>query len=118
MALFKKIKQNVMSIPCLKRANCLRPFFLKTDWLATSMGWVLMQAAEDDALQEALAELAAGKECRFNASQNGPWLRLVLFGAQWCKGKECNYHLMVGKAATGRVAIGKLQRYLWGTHFY
>jgi len=77
-----------------------------------------MQAADDKVSQQALEELNDGKECRFDEKKDGPRLQPILFGSYRCKGSETNYHSMVGEAATGRKAIGKLRRYLWGAHFY
>lgn len=107
-ALFEKLKRNITLSPCLKRADCLKPFSLKTDWSATGIGWVLMHAADNDALQQALNDLADGKPCRFDETRDGPWLQPVLFGSCRCRGSECDYHSMVGEAAAMRVAISKL----------
>lgn len=118
VALFNKIKRDITLSPCLKQADCTKPFFLKTDWSATGMGWILMQAADNAVSQAALKDLENGKPCRFDETCDGPRLQPILFGLHWCKGKECDYHSMVGEAASGRCAIGKLRRYLWGAHFY
>ena len=42
-ALFLKLKQDITTSPCLTRYDATCPCFLKTDWSATGMGYVLMQ---------------------------------------------------------------------------
>ena len=45
--LFEDIKICVTSSPVLVRYNPSKPTFLKTDWSAEGMGWILMQPADD-----------------------------------------------------------------------
>ena len=45
--LFEDIKVCVTSSPVIARYDPSKPTFLKTDWSAQRMGWILMQPADD-----------------------------------------------------------------------
>ena len=46
-AIFQELKENIVSSPVMARFNPDRLTFLKTDWSAEGMGWILMQPADD-----------------------------------------------------------------------
>ena len=47
ISLFEKLKVTITSSPVLARFDPLTPIFLKTDWIAEGMRWILMQPAND-----------------------------------------------------------------------
>ncbi len=51
--LFADIKISITSGPILARYNTDKPTFLKTDWSADGMAWILMQPADDEESQRA-----------------------------------------------------------------
>ena len=118
LELFNDMKQCITSSPILIRYDPTRPVFLKTDWSAEGMGWILMQPAADDESRKASKTLQETGECRFDLSKNGARLRPVQFGSRACTTAERKFHSFVGEAACGRWAIAQNKRYLWGAHFY
>lgn len=116
--LFEDLKRCVTSSPVLARYDPNKPTFLKTDWSAEGMGWILMQPADDEESQEAIKILLETGECLFDLSPNGPRLRPVAFGSRSCTDMERKLHSFVGEVACGRWAIGQNRRFLWGCHFY
>jgi hypothetical protein len=46
MSLWHELKVGIISSPCLARYNSSKPYFLKTDWAGTGMGWILMQPGD------------------------------------------------------------------------
>jgi len=49
--LFQVIKRMITSSPLLVRYNPTKPAFLKTDWSASGMAWILMQPDDSPASQ-------------------------------------------------------------------
>ena len=47
ISLFEELRVTITSSPVLARFNPLKPTFIKTDWSAEGMGWILMQPADD-----------------------------------------------------------------------
>ena len=115
--LFGDCKSNLITSPLLLRYDSSKPTFLKTDWSAGGMGYILMQP--DDSLESlaAIKHLSATGECLFDVSLDGPRLRPVLFGSRSNKSYERDYHSFVGEAACGRWSIAACRKYLWGTLF-
>ena len=94
------------------------PIFLKTDWSAEGMGYILMQPSQDKVSQAALQQLMAGGECLFDLTTKGARLQPIAFGSRACTLMESKLHSFTGEAACGRWAIAQNRRYLWGAHFY
>ena len=46
ISLFNELKTGITSSPVCARFDPLKPTFLKTDWSAEGMGWILMQHAD------------------------------------------------------------------------
>ena len=116
--LFNELKVDITSSPVLRRFDPSRPTFLKTDWSAEGMGWILMQPANDDDSRTAMETLKETGECLFNLTTSGPRLQAVAYGSRSCTDMEKLFHSFVGEAACGRWAIGQNRRFLWGNHFY
>ena len=117
-AAFYEAKASLLNSLELARIDPGQRFFLKTDWSNAGMGGILMQAASDDASQQALRDLEAGGDCTFDLTLRGPRLRPVKFISRCCDEKESHFHSFVGEAAAGRWAIGRFRQYLWGHKFY
>ena len=47
ISLFEELRVAITSSPVLARFHLLKPTFIKTDWSAEGMGWILMQPADD-----------------------------------------------------------------------
>ena len=116
--LFHEIKLCITSSPVLSRYNPDKPTFIKTDWSAEGMGWILMQPADDEQSIAASMTLSSGGKCLFELSKNGARLQPIAFGSRACTGLERKFHSFVGEAACGRWAISQNRMYLWGSHFY
>ena len=116
--LFNDIKLCIISSPVLARYNPDKPTFLKTDWSAEGMGWILMQPADDSISVAATKTLLSGGKCLFDLTKSGARLQPISFGSRACTGLERRYHSFVGEAACGRWAISQNKLYLWGSHFY
>ena len=116
--LFDKCKKGITSSPVLARHDSDKPIFLKTDWSAEGMGYILLQP--DDSIQSKAAslKLSTTGECDFDLTLKGTRLRPVCFNSRANRPYEKNYHSFVGETACGRWAIVRLKRYLWGTRFY
>ncbi|MGH7954887.1 MAG: reverse transcriptase family protein, partial [Gloeomargaritales cyanobacterium] len=117
-ALFAQLKHAVTSSPCLARYDSRLPCFLKTDWSADGMGFVMMQPEDSEAANAAIAKLRSGGDCDFDITMKGARLQPLVFGSRRCDKRERHFHSFVGEAACGRWAIGQCRRYLWGCHFY
>ena len=116
--LFYDLKLSITSPPVLGRYNPDHPVFLKTDWSAHGMGWILMQPADDDASKEALVHLQETGECLFELDVGGARLQPIEYGSRACTDMERKFHSFVGESGAGRWAIGQNRQYLWGNHFY
>ena len=116
--LFAELKVGITSSPVLARFDADKPTFLKTDWSAEGMGWILMQPADDEESLKATKLLKETGECKFDLSMNGARLKPIFFGSRSCNEMERKYHSFTGEGACGRWAIGQNRKYLWGCHFY
>lgn len=72
--LFEDLKQCITSSAVLARYDPNKPTFLKTDWSAEGMGWILMQPADDKGPQRAMKILLETGKCLFDLSPEGPRL--------------------------------------------
>ena len=118
ITLFEELKIALTSSPVLARFDPDKPTFLKTDWSAEGMGWILMQPADDSDSQHATKLLMKTGQCLFDLNKDGPRLRPVQFGSRSCTDFERKYHSFVGEAAAGRWAISQNRHYLWGNNFW
>ena len=116
--LFKDLKICVTSGPVLARYDPDKPTFLKTDWSADGMGWILMQPADDEESVRATTHLQETGECLFDLHKNGARLRPISYGSRSCTDMERKLHSFLGEVASGRWAISQNRRFLWGTFFY
>ena len=60
--LFEDMKKCIISFPILARFDHIRPIFLKTDWSAEGMSWILMQPADDEESKKSTNKLFANGE--------------------------------------------------------
>ena len=107
LELFNTAKDLITSSPILARYDPSKPTFLKTDWSAEGMGWILMQPAQDEASLAATKLLIETGEVTFDIAKTGAQLRPVQFGSRACTALEATYHSFVGEVACGRWAIGQ-----------
>ena len=82
--LFNDIKVCITSSPVLARYDPAKPTFLKTDWSAEGMGWIMMQPADDDESVAATKIVLETGECIFDLTKNGARLRPTGFGSRAC----------------------------------
>ena len=118
IALFHELKVCITSSPVLRRYDPTEPVFLKTDWSAEGMGWILTQPASDEISQKAVHTLLQTGECLFDKTKSGARLQPIAFGSRACTDRERHFHSFVGEAAAGRWAISQNRHFLWGAHFY
>ena len=57
VTLFHRLKVGVTSSPLLTIFDPDKPTFLKADWSAEGMGWILMQPADDNESQHTMKTL-------------------------------------------------------------
>ena len=80
--LFNELKREMTSSPVLARYDSGKPTFLKTDYSALGMAYIIMQPEDSAAAREATKKLEDEGECSFNISMNGPRLKPVAFGSR------------------------------------
>ena len=78
---FEDIKREVTSSPVLARYIPLKSTFLKTNWSAEVMGWILMQPADGPISLEATKVLYDGGPCLFNVSKKRARFLPISFGS-------------------------------------
>lgn len=118
ITLFEELKICITSSPILARYDPEKPTFLKTDWSAEGMGWILMQPADDEESSKAAKILLEDGTCHFDLCKNGARLRPIAFGSRSCTDMEKKLHSFLGEVACGRWAISQNKRFLWGCLFY
>ena len=116
--LFYDLKELIISSPLLACYDPSKPTFLKTDWSAHGMGYILCQPDDSPESSAAITTLQSNGTCLFDLTLQGPCLRPILFGSRSCLQSEQHFHSFVGEIACGRWAIAQNKNYLWGTHFY
>ena len=105
--LFHDIKVCITSSLVLARFDPSKPTFLKTDWSAEGMGWVLMQPAGDEESIAATKLLSTTGECKFDLTKGGAHLHPIGFGSRYFFNQEKNtISLLVKQLVVG----GKLVR--------
>ena len=82
------------------------------------MSWIVIQPVENIESTEATGGLLNSGECTFNLGKDGVRLCLVRFESRVCTEFECQYHLFVGEAASGRWVISQNRHYSWGNIFW
>ena len=99
--LFQYLKQNVTSAPVLSRFDPDKPTFLKTDWSAEGIWWILMKPACDKESIQAMQLLKTTGKCNIDLTRNGARLQPIEFGSRICTAMENKLHSFVGEAAAG-----------------
>ena len=101
LRLFDDIKLAITTSPVLARYDPSKPTFLKTDWSAEGMGWIIMQPADDLDSFAATKLLQNGGPCLFDVSTKGARILPIAFASRCCTDMEKRYHSFVGEAACG-----------------
>jgi hypothetical protein len=118
VSLWNDLKVGITSLPYLARYDSSKPYFLKTDWAGTGMGWILMQPDDSDSSAAALALLRSDGICNFDVTMNGAHLCPIRFGSRGCTERERHYHSFAGEAGYGHWAISQNREFLWGAEFF
>ena len=71
LSLWDELKIGITSSPCLARYDASKPCFLKTDWSALGLGWILMQPNNSPASVRALHTLCTTGICHFDVTMGG-----------------------------------------------
>ena len=116
--LFLALKKSITSSLVLSHYDPDKPTFLKTDWSADGMAWILIQPAKCDKSAEAAEHLDSTGERLFDMDLNGARLKPVSYGSRAFTNTEQKFHSFVGEAASGQWAIGWNRQHLWGCHLY
>ena len=99
----------------MARYDSDKPVFLKTDWSAEGMGYILMQPDDSDNSKATTINFLETGVCDFDLTLKSPRLRPICFNFRSNKDYEVHYHSFVGKIACERWVIAHLKRYLgWG----
>ena len=101
ITLFDHCKYHLVSSPLLLRYDSSKPVFLKTDWFASGIGYILMQADDSPQCLKAVQILENTGDCLFDLYLGGPRLRPV-FLSRSNQPYEEHYHFFVGEVACGR----------------
>ena len=80
--LFEDVKVSITSSPLLARYDPVKPKFIKTDWSAEGIGYILMQLADNEISAAASKSLQAGGPCLFDVSKSGARLLPICFGSR------------------------------------
>ena len=99
--LFRDIKLSITLSPVLARYDPGKPTFLKSNWSAEGMSYILMQPANDKALMEATVLLLKTGDCVLDTTKYGARLQPILFGSRCCTGLERQSRSFFGEAACG-----------------
>ena len=82
LKLFEDIKVCITSSSVLVQYNPSKPIFLKTDWSADGMDWIMMQPDNDKESIDATKLLLETGECNFDITRRGVRLRPTNFGSR------------------------------------
>ena len=112
ITLFLHFKTNLVTSPLLLRYDSSRQTFLKIDWSAGGIGYILMQPGDSPDLLAAIKHLAAIGEFLFDVSLDGSRIRPILFWYRVNISYERDYHSFVGEVTCGRWSIAACRKYL------
>ena len=118
ISLFQLMKKEMTSSPVLARYDSTKPTFLKTDYSALEMAYIIMQPEDSDEARLATKKPENEGICDFDVNMKGARLKPITFGSRKCSGTESNYHSYVEEIAIGRWAMAENKVYLWGARFY
>ena len=80
--LFSQCKSNLLTSPLLLYYDSYKPVFLKTNYSATGMGYIVMQPDNSPASLLALQHLSKTGKCHFDLDLKGAILYPVAFGSR------------------------------------
>ena len=98
---FENCKTNLVTSPLLFRYDSSKLTFLKTDWSAGGMGYILIQPDNSPASIAAIKLLESIGECLFDLTLSAPRLIPVLFNSRSNLVHEKDYHSFVDEIACG-----------------
>ena len=112
IALFNDCKNYIVSSLLLLWHDRSKPSFIKINWSAGGMGYILMQADDSSKSVAAIPLLEDKGECTLNSSLDGPRLWPVFFDTRSSQPFEIHYHSFISEFACGRWAISCCRKYL------
>ena len=118
IALFEELKIAITSSPILARYDPSKPTFIKTDWCALGMAFIIMQPDSSKESKAATTILLNQGICQFDMSSDGARLQPITYGSRACTETESHFHSFVGEVSAGRWGFAKNRRYLWGNKFW
>ena len=114
---FEYLKDAILQEPILQRADPDKRFYLKTDFSAIGMGYVLCQPGNDEQSLKAMIEEDAGAKCKFDLCLSKLRLHPICFGSRKCIHNEKLFHSFIGEATAAAWAIVKNRHFLWAKPF-
>lgn len=118
LSLFSELKIAITSSPLLARYDPAKPTFIKTDWCALGMAWIIMQPDDSTESKTATQLLLDKGICNFDLAFDGARLKPIAYGSRACTDTESHFHSFVGEVCSGRWGFAKNRRYLWGNKFW
>ena len=112
------MKVGITLSPILSRFNDQNPNFLKTDWSAEGMGWIIMQPYNYIESTTAAEHLLKTGEYKFDLTKHGARLQHIAFVSRSCDDIESKFHSFTEEAAAGIWEIGQNRRFLPGGFFF
>ena len=96
--LFEDMKKCITSYTILARFHPIKPVFLKTDWSAEGITWILMHPDDDKESKKEEKKLVATSELYCDLEKNGARLRPVSYVlcSCWSLGYQSKSTLPIG----------------------
>ena len=107
--IFDKCKKGITSSPVLVRYDSDKPVFLKTDWSAEGMGYILMQPDDSVPSKDATIKILERGVCDFNLTLKSSCIRPVCFNSRSNRDYEEHYNSFVGETTCGCWTIAHLK---------
>ncbi len=121
---FNKLKQSVLSNPCLSWFDHHKLTVLRTDFSALGYGYVVCQPGNNKCSLAKTSQYMSGNGFGFMTKDGGGILHPVAFGSRRTRGNEKRLHSYLGEGFAGDWAINKIRhmcfgrRFVWVTNCY
>ncbi len=123
-AAFDKMRQAILSDPCLHHFDHRKLLVLCTDFSADGFGYVPCQPADDDISTAVMTTRMKGGHFDFMTDESRAMLHPVAFGCRRTHGNKTRLHSHLGEGFAGNWSINKCrhmcfgQRFTWVTDCY
>jgi hypothetical protein len=114
---FHKIRDYILSKPILQQANIEKRFYLKTNFSALGLGFLLCQPDNSAESIAAMNREHAGGNCDFELCVSKMRLLPIAFGSRKTKGNEVHFHSHPGESLAASWGTTKNCHFLWGRPF-